>query len=308
MKFWKRTIALIALISVGGLLAQPRLVNREEEKTEFPDLQNTEARQEKNIQDAYQRLRSMGFLVKMTNQDRELKAKEDEEPLNFDYTYRYVKFTPHNTYIRYVAAEQQFLLNTFGAQEAVKKLIDDRVAKAKEIKAWGEGSQEVAFSAEKKGVELTQFEFIYNDDEEGVRKAIGSRRKSVSLFFDQAGTDIPQGTELTLNMVVTRIVEDNFRHGIRDTQLIIDPSPNTPLMDDVIILHRYNEKPTSITVLGMMSNTSTNPHRTRFKQKFYIKLLDHFFRLYRMVANYASKDDNDYNESVLEQLEHSMNY
>ena len=311
MKFRKWIVALITIVSVSSLFGQPRLVNRDEERKEFPDLQETEANQEKNIQETYTELQRMGFLVRMTELDRQTAFEEQlpENQFDFTKTARFVEYTPRNTYIRYVANNQQFLLNTFGEADKVKAQMDERVAKAIEIKAWytEQGYKDIAFTGDKKGVELTQFDFIYSDDEE-VRKVVGSRRKSVTLFFNDAGGEVAQGQVLTLNMVVTRLVRDDFKEGVRNVYLIVDPSPETAAMDDIVILHRYNQKPTNVTVLGMMSNTATNPHRNRFKQKFYVKLLKHFFRLYRMVANYASKGDNDYNDEVLESFEYTMEY
>ena len=58
----------------------------------------------------------------------------------------------------------------------------------------------------------------------------------------------------------------------------------------------------------VMSHPQEIHELARFKQQFYVKLLDHFWRLYSMVANYASKDDNDFNEEVIEDLEHSIDY
>ena len=311
MKFRKWIIALITITSVSSLFGQPRLVNREEEKQEFPELQETEAYQEKNIQETYTELQRMSFLVRMTEIDRKVAFEEQlpENQFDFTKTFRYVEYTPRNTYIRFVANDQQFLLNTFGEATKVKEAMDARVAKAKEIKAWSteQGWKDIQFGGDKKGIELTQFAFIYSDEKEA-RKVVGSRRKSVTLFFNDAAGEVAQGQELTLNMVVTRVIRDDFKEGVRNAYLIVDPSPETQAMDDVVILHRYNQKPTKVTVLGMMSNTATNPHRNRFKQKFYVKVLTHFFRLYRMVANYASKGDNDYNEEVIEQIEYSLEY
>ncbi|MEQ9366435.1 MAG: hypothetical protein RIF32_19500 [Leptospirales bacterium] len=311
MKFRKWIIALITIASVSSVFGQPRLVNRDSERKEFPDLHETEAYQEKNIQETYTELQRMGFLVRMTQLDRQT-AFEEQQPENqydFTKTSRLVEYTPRNTYIRFVANNQQFLLNTFGAAEKIKAQMDERVAKAKEIKAWSteQGYKDINFGGDKNGVELTQFAFIYSDDE-AHRKVVGSRRKSVSLFFNDATGEVAQGQVLTLNMVVTRLERDDFKEGVRNVYLIVDPSPETQAMDDIVILHRYNQKPTQVTVLGMMSNTATNPHRNHFKQKFYVKLLKHFFRLYRMVANYASKGDNDYNNEVLESIEYTLEY
>ncbi|MCB1317291.1 MAG: hypothetical protein KDK27_15110 [Leptospiraceae bacterium] len=298
----------LALLLAGSLMAQPRTVEPETEQEEFPDLQRTEALQEANILDAYTRLGELGWLVQMAQQDRRLQQLEEENPLNFEYTFRYIKFTPRNTYIRYVKEDPQFLLNTFGPTEQILNQIKEKVELAKTINVPAEA---VTLDKGRDGIELTQYDFIYSNDPDQ-RRAIGSRRKSLTLFFDRTNNQADTAQQLQLSMVVTKIVENDFRRGVSDTELIIDPAPLDPKddiqMSDILILHRYNQKPTNVILLGLMHNTSTNPHRLEFKQEFYVKLLDHFFRLFRLVANYASKDDNDYNEEVLQKLEQSMSY
>ncbi len=176
MKFRKWIIALIAIAVGSSVFAQPRLVNRDEERKEFPDLQETEANQEKNVQETYTNLQRMGFLVKMTEIDRQTIFEEQlpENQYDFTKTFRFVNYTPRNTYIRFVANEQQFMLNTFGAADEIKKLMDERVAKAKEIKAWSteQGYKDINFGGDKKGIELTQFDFIHSTDEK-VQRVIG---------------------------------------------------------------------------------------------------------------------------------------
>lgn len=296
------TICLAAMW-VGSLGAQPRVVNRAQEAAEFPELQATEAQQQRNILDAYKRLSQLGWLVNMAQLDRMTAFEEAREPLNFDHTFRFIKYTPRNTYIRYVKEEPQFLLNSFGEVDVVRGLITKKVEAANRA---GVQAANVQFQT-RDGIELTQFDFIYANDPDQ-RRAIGSRRKSLTLFFTQTNQQADTEQQFQLSLVVSRVVEDNFRQGVRNVQVVIDQSPQDEKMDDVIILDRYNMKPTNATVLGMMANTSTNPHRTRFKQRYYVKMLDHFYRLYSMVANYASKDDNDYNEEVIEMVEQSMDY
>lgn len=305
----KLITAALGLIVIGSVSAQPRLVDREAEKREFPDLQRTELAQERNIADAYKRLSEMGFLVSMSQQDRATAQKEAEPggELNFRNTFRFIKYTPRNTYIRYVKEDPQFLLNTFGTVEEVRALVAEQVRKAQ---SRGVKATELQFQT-RDGIELTQFDFIYSNDPDA-RRAVGSRRKTLTLFFTQTNQQADTEQKLQLSLVVGRVVEDNFREGVRNVQLIIDMTPSgdpaDTNMDDVIIIDRYNQKPTNAAILGMMSNTANFPHRVRFKQRYYIKMLDHFHRLYAMVANYATKDDNDYNEEVIEKVEQSMDY
>ena len=320
MNFKKWTGIALACTLIGSLGAQPREVDRQRETEEFPDLQHTELLQDRNIADAYQRLGTLGWLVSMAEADRGFAAaeREDLENSNFDFrnTFRFIQYTPRNTYIRFVTENQNALLNTFygttgGADDPLFAEVKTKVDRAKAV---GIQANEIDFSQNRRGIELTQYDFIYANDRDA-RRAVGSRRKSVTLFFSPSNAQADTEQQGRLTMVVTRITEDNFRAGIRTVQLIIDPTPDLgwtneqpPNTDDVLILHRYNEKPSTCVVVGAMHNTTTNPHRARFKQQFYVKLLDHFWRLYSMVANYASKDDNDYNEEVLQKLEQSMSY
>lgn len=308
MKFGKLIVAAVSLALAGliaSLAAQPKLVNKEEEAKEFAALQETEAHQDKVIHTAYtDNLEEMGFLVPMLKQDRAFRFAEEKDPLDFENTFRFVEITPRNSYIRYVKEDAQFLLNTFGTVQETLALVEEEVKEAQNANVKAEP---LTFK-ERDGVELTQYNFIY-DIVDGERRAIGSRRKSLTLFFEpNAEQSTPREPAYTLTMAVARVVEDNFRDGVRNIELIIDMTPQTAEMEDVIILHRYNQKPTNAIVLGGMHNTASYPHRLRFKQKFYRHYLDHFYRLYAMVANYASKGDNDYNEEVIENFEQSMDY
>ena len=330
MKLRNIIISLALTLFVGGaLMAQPRMIDREEEAKEFPDLQKTEKIQDDNIIIANSRLQKFWYLVDMAKYDRQRLAAEYSEPLEFKNTFRQVKYTPRNTYIRYVQdventekkkikqadgkeiekdVTSNYILAGFGDPKELKELLTKKVAAAKDVSKIST-AKEVNFEGKRIGIELTQFEFIYSDDEER-RKAVGSRRKSVALYFvpnPEGEKDPLHGEKLKLDMVVTKIVEDHLIHGVRYLQLIIDPTPNDAQLDDVIIYDRYNQKPTSISILGMMSNTPNHPHRLQFKQKFYIKHLNHFFRLYRLLEGYATRDGNNYNRELLEKVIKSGN-
>jgi hypothetical protein len=297
-------VGLLIIVSQIYIWAQPKLIDREEEKKEYPDLQQTEAILDKNIQDAYKRISIFGPLVNLAKNDRSKYFKQKEEPFNFEHGLKNIVYTPRNTYIRYVKESPEFLLVGFGTTQEVLAKIKERIDYVN-----GQGVKVPPLSFQNRdGIELTQFEFVYAEDTP-TREVVGSRRKSLTLFYDrvnQSTIDSPQDFKLT--MVVSRVINHHIREGIKDLELIVDPDPNTENMDDVIILHRYNEKPTQVIVLGSMHNTPNNPHRVVFKRDFYLQLLDHFNSLYRMVDGYAKKDSNEYNQKVLQLLKKEMEY
>ncbi|MCB1303937.1 MAG: hypothetical protein KDK37_06655, partial [Leptospiraceae bacterium] len=233
---WKRTFVAIgagALFSIN-LAAEPAVVDVQYENKEFPALQKTEDILDQNIQNAYDRIRGFGHLVPMAKEDRILKQKEEADPYDFKNTFRNIKYTPRNTYIRYVKESAPFLLVGFGDPAIIQQQIQEQAKKAQDA---GLQVQPLNFG-DRDGIELTQFDFIYSTGPE--RKAIGSRRKSVTLFFSPAGGAADSEQEWKLEAVVTRLVEDDFKMGIKNIEVIYDPSPATPEMDDVYVFHRYN--------------------------------------------------------------------
>jgi len=243
-------------------------------------------------------------LVNLAKNDRSKYFKQKEEPFNFEHGLKNIVYTPRNTYIRYVKESPEFLLVGFGTTQEVLAKIKERIDY---VNNQGVKVPQLGFQ-NRDGIELTQFEFVYADDTP-TREVVGSRRKSLTLFYDrvnQSTIDTPQDFKLT--MVVSRIINHHIRDGVKDVELIVDPDPNTENMDDVIILHRYNEKPTQVIVLGSMHNTPNYPHRVVFKRDFYLQLLDHFNSLYRMIDGYAKKDSNEYNQKVLQLLKKEMEY
>lgn len=286
------------------LLAQPKLIDREEEKREYPDLQNTEVQLDKNIQDAYKRLSIFGPLVRLAKEDRNKFFKQKEEPLDFKHTLKNIIYTPRNTYLRYIKESADFLLVGFDTTQEILAKVKEKVDY---VNQQGVKANQLQFK-EREGLELTQFEFIYSEDSPQ-REAVGSKRKALSLFYEriaQNPIDSPQDFKLT--MVVSRITNDHIKDGVKDVELVIDQDPESENMDDVIIIHRYNQKPTNVIVLGAMHNTPNFPHRVQFKRDFYLLLLDHFNILYKMVEGYAKKDSNKYNEKVIDLLKDSITY
>lgn len=298
-------VGLAASMLTLSLLGKSRIIDREAEKKQYPDLQKTEADEDLNVEAAYKRLTLFGTLVNMAREDRDKYFKERQEPNEFRHTLRNIVYTPRNTYVRYVKDDPAFMLVGFGNPAETQERIQEKVKEAVDA-----GIQVAAptFSGQREGIELTQFEFIYPDDEPG-REAVGSKRKSLTLFFKRTGQGtVDTETDFTLDYVVTRIIEDNFKKGVKDMELVIDPTPGTKEMDDVIIVHRYNQKTPQAMVVGAMPNTPNFPQRLDFKRKFYVRLMDHYNILFRLVDGYAKKDSNNYQDSVLEHLRRSTEY
>jgi hypothetical protein len=295
---------LAVSLFAGALIAKPKIIDRETEKKTYPDLQTTEGILDRNISEAYRRLGLFGPLVSMAKEDRDKYFKERQDPLDFRHTLKNIVYTPRNTYVRYVKEGADFLLVGMGDTPETQAKIAERIAEANNA-----GVQVAALAfQEREGIELTQFEFVYAEDEQ-VREAIGSRRKSVSLFYKRtAPGNVDTEQDFTLDLVVTRIVLDNFKKGVKDVEIVIDPTPLTENQDDVLILHRYNQKPSQVVVVGTMPNTPNFPQRNGFKQKFYMKLLDHYNILFRLLDGYAKKDGNAYNDTVIELLRKSTEY
>lgn len=296
--------ALTVSLFAGALIAKPKIIDREAEKKAYPDLQNAESTLDRNVVEAYKRLALFGPLVNLAKEDRDKYFKERQDPLDFRHTLKNIVYTPRNTYMRYVKEGADFLLVGLGDTAETQAKISEKTAEANNA---GVQVPALAFQ-DREGIELTQFEFIYAEDEH-IRKAIGSRRKSVSLFYKRTGQgNVDTEQDFTLDLVVTRVVDDNFKKGIKNVEVVIDPSPMTESMDDIIILHRYNQKPSQAIVVGTMPNTPIFPQRNQFKQKFYMRLLDHYNILYRLLDGYTKKDGTSYNETVLELLQKSTEY
>ena len=320
MKWARMTLAIVCsaflLTSVG---AQEQLLDRKLEAQKYPELQNTEKIHENNLQISIKVLARFGHLVNLAKKDRQTMAQELADPQNFKNTFRFITYTPRNTYVRYTedvvdptdkktgkVVKGNFILAGFGDPKEIQALMDHKISQAQSI---GVKTNKVAFNQKRPGLELTQFEFIYDYETKTSaqvppkRIPTGSRRKSLSLYYKPGGA-----SKNELDLIVVKIVHDRLLEGIRHTQLILDPSPNDDNFDDIIILDRYNQKPTVVSILGMMSNNPNYPHRNEFKQKFYGRLLAHFYQLFKMVDNYAKRDGNSYNEKALHKLRRSMEY
>jgi len=297
-------IIAISTLLVAGIGAEPKIIDRAFEAKTYPDLQATEKMHEANIQIVYKAMNQYGPLVPLAAKDRATAFKEKTDPLKFENTFRFIKFTPMQTYARYVKESADFILSGMGDPKVVLETIAMRGKQANDA-----GITAPAFQFQnREGIELTQYSFIYREIKEG-KPAIGSRRKSVLLFFKPgAGTQADSESSSQLDLVVTRIVEDNLVEGVKHTEIIIDPTPLTTEMDDVITLHRYNFEVTTCVMLATMSNTPVNPDRVTFKKQFYVHLLDQFHIFYRLVDSYSKRDGNDINEKTLDRMNHSMDY
>jgi len=301
----KAILPLVLLAAVGSVMAQPRYIDRAVEKDAYPNLQVAEARQEANIQDVMKRLSDFQHLVEMAREDRITNFNKIKEPNNFQHTLKNITFTPRNTYVRYVREDAENIFVGIGDKDQMLAQANEKIALANQHKI---ALKNLEFK-QRDGIELTQFEFMRETVGTQCCVAVGSRRKSISLYYRQAANQQPEAQqELTLDMVIIRVVEDHQRNGVKNVEVIIDPTPLDEDMNDIMVFQRYNVHVPQISVLGAMSNTTNYPHRYRFKKKFYNRLNEHFYRLMMLVDNYASKGDNDYNEKLIEEVEKTLEY
>ena len=159
---WKRILILVgatALITTQLSAEDPSLVDVKYENENFPALQKTEENLDKNIQNAYERIRGFGHLVPMAKEDRVLRQKEEADPYDFKNTFRNIKYTPRNTYLRYVKESAPFLLVGLGDPQTLQQQIQEQAQRAQSA---GLQVQPLNFG-DRDGIELTQFDFIYSE-------------------------------------------------------------------------------------------------------------------------------------------------
>ncbi len=304
-------MALLTCLAYAGtpnfigkpLFAQPGLIDRAAEKVDHAALQFGEKILDKNIQEAYEYLKSLGYLSALAKSDRALAIKAEKEPYNFRYDQRALKYVPWRNSVRYVKESDLFLLNTFGSTEETLALIQEQVTKARlqkiDIPNFQLGSRD--------GVEISVFGFLYVKDKDKTR-SIGSIRRTLRMFYVPTGR-LPNGEQdYDLGLVSLRIVYDNFRQGNKDVEVIIDPSPNDEQMDDLIILHRYNQAPSDVYLLGLMHNTKTFSHRYDFKRKYYSYFRDQFLQLLQRVTKYNTFSTNASHEEQVKRLDRGLRY
>lgn len=305
MKRWKLLFSLVVVVPLTSILAVlPPIVDREAEREEYPGLQNTEALRDGNILEYNERLGQLGALVIMSREDRATAFAERENPYDMNNLFRFIRYTPRNTYVRYVQESFDFILVGMGEPEDLM----EEIQRATDEAARANVNVPALEFQNRDGIELTQFEFIYDHEHLATREAIGSRRKSLTLFFRPGEGGADRAEDLVLDAVVTRVVDDNFREDKRFVQVIVDPTPLEESMDNVWVFQREGERITDARILGTMENTPTNPHRLNFKRNFYNKLVSHYDVLYTMVDNYANTDDNRYNRELIRSLNRSMEY
>jgi hypothetical protein len=301
----KSILPAALLISAVSLMAQPRYINRANEKDAYPNLQVAEARQEENVRDVMKRLSDFKHLVEMAREDRITNFNKIKEPNNFQHTLKNITYTPRNTYVRYVREDAENIFVGIGEKDNLIAQAQEKIALANQNKI---NVKNLAFQ-QRDGIELTQFEFIRETVGTKCCIAVGSRRKTITLYYKQAANQTPEAQqELLLDMVVLRVVEDHQRNGVKNVEVVIDPTPLDEDMNDIMVFQRYNMHIPQISLIGSMANTTNYPHRYRFKKTFYNRLNEHFYRLMMLVDNYASKGDNDYNEKLIQEVEKTLDY
>ena len=259
------SVVLFTLLLSSVLFAQWKLVDRQKENKKYQSLQQSGKSWDRNIQEAYGQLAQFGFLVELAKRDRAIAILAEKEPHDFRHDKRDLKFVPWRNNIRYVKEGEQFLLNSFGKLSEVKELIKKKV----ELAAKNNVTVPNPNIGGREGVEVSQFGFVYAKDPDKTR-AIGSQRKWIGLYFAQPGQN-------ELSFASLRVEYHNFRSGVKEIELIIDPSPIDDQMEDIVIVHRYNQTAPKVYLLALMHNNKSFAHRNEFKKKYDAYLRGSFF-------------------------------
>jgi hypothetical protein len=129
-------------------------------------------------------------------------------------------------------------------------------------------------------------------------KVVGEKRKSVKLY----------GSGGSLAKIESMIYERDYNNANEHYVEIIDPSPMTEGLDDVIIKQTFNKKLVFNKTLGEMKNTTAFPVRNDFKRNFYIPHLTYFYNTVLSIAETYSKGAKDTDSSVTDFLQRSTQY
>ena len=298
-------IAMIGAIAIlcGSLFAQQEYIDRKREAKEFRSLLYAESIQDKNIQQAFTYLGSLGYMTELAKFDRNLAVRAEKEPHNFRTDLRRLKYVPWRNTLRYVKESEQFVLNSFGDLEEVKALIQSKLALARghkiDLPEFGYGARD--------GVELTWYGFLY---EKGPtkRRAIGSQSKSLTLYFIPSDKNKFNQQNYKLERATLKIIHNNMLQDSKQVEFIIDPTPLDDKLDDILIVTRYNYAPPEIYVLGMMHNNKGFSHRLEFKKKYHNYLRNQFLQMFQRIAKYNKFTENVRHEKHLQRLQRGLEF
>ena len=289
-------VLLFTLLLSSVLFAQWKLIDRQEESQKYQSLQQSGKGWDKNVQETYGQLAQFGFLVELAKKDRATAILAEKEPHNFRHDKRDLKFVPWRNNIRYVKEGEQFLFNSFGKVEEVKALINKKIQLAAQNKVTVPNPN----IGNREGVEISQFGFIYARDPDKTR-AIGSQRKWISLYFNQPATN-------ELSFVTIRVEHHNFRAGVKEIELILDPSPTDDQTEDIVVIHRYNQTEPKVYLLALMHNDKSYDHRNQFKNRYHEYLRSHFLQMFKRIATYNAFNPYKAHDKEVERLDRGLEY
>ena len=287
--------ALLSTFFLSSLLfAQWKLIDREGEKQQYQSLEKTGKSWDKNVQEAFGQLARFGFLIELAKKDRATAILAEKEPHNFRHDKRELKLVPWRNSIRYIKEGDQFILNSFGKIEEIKGLVSKKI----QLAAQNNVQVPNLTIGAREGVEISQFGFIYANDPDKTR-AVGSQRKWMSLYYNNPNE---------LAAVVLRVEYHNFRAGVKETELVIDPSPVDDQMDDIIILHRYNQVEPKVYLVALMHNDKAYNNRNKFKSKYHGYVRGHFLQMIERISNYNILNPTKAHEKEVDRLERGLSY
>ena len=290
MKLSVMTFVLFFCCSL--LLAQQNPVDRKKEAILFKSIQKKGLRLDKKIQEAYADIATFGFLIDLAKHDRAVKIAREKNPFVRSQTKRKLKYVPLKHSIRYVKEGEDFLFSDFGKASEVRALIAKKIAFAQKNNV----NVPNLNIANRDGVEVSHFGYGSSYNLKRAQASVSGRKK-LSLYF----TD-----NKTLSMAILRLENNDYYAGIKDVELIIDPSPTDDKTDDIIILYREGNKEATANLLALMHNNTFYDDRNKFKIKYYEYLKNRFVEKFRGMSNYNKEFGKWPDDSYFKRLDNGL--
>ena len=145
-------------------------------------------------------------------------------------------------------------------------------------------------------IEIESYSFIPESDI--FTNLVGIRSKVMRLYYGQGNQ---------ASKIETKFFNHNFLTHEKNQSSIIDPSPMTSDMSDVLITDQLNSSPQYKSALGKIENSISKPMRIVFK-KDYLKNLVNFEKLLKFTESFQIKYGIDADQRVINNIKESLKY
>ncbi len=145
-------------------------------------------------------------------------------------------------------------------------------------------------------IEIESYSFI--PESYIFKNLVGMRSKIMRLYYGQGNQ---------ASRIETKFYDHNFLTHKKNQSSIIDPSPMTNDMSDVLITDQLGRSPQYKSTLGKIENSIAKPMRTAFK-KDYLQHLANFERLLKFTEDLQIEYGSHVDRKVIKSMKRSLRY